>query len=232
MTGRGDEREIQIKEDKIMYFLIDYENVNYAGLEGTEFLQKEDTVCIFFSNVSDKIVAYRMKDIEMSGCNFEICKLKNIRKNALDFYIASKVGEILATDRNAKIAIISADNGFASVLDYWQARLIVHNQLVRSRTIAKAISFICGEDVRKKLVNERLSVLNLQTEFAKYEERNRIVKMLEEMLGDTEYERYIPNIANMLIEKNTPKILYLNSLKSFGKKDGTEVYRKIKECVV
>ena len=23
-----------------MYFLIDYENVNYAGLEGTEFLEK------------------------------------------------------------------------------------------------------------------------------------------------------------------------------------------------
>ena len=69
MIGRGDECEIQIKEDKSMYFLIDYENVNYAGLEGTEFLQKEDTVCIFFSNVSDKIVAYRMKDIEMSGCN-------------------------------------------------------------------------------------------------------------------------------------------------------------------
>ena len=30
-----------------MYFLIDYENVNYAGLEGTEFLEKDDTVSIF-----------------------------------------------------------------------------------------------------------------------------------------------------------------------------------------
>lgn len=59
-----------------MYFLIDYENVNYAGLEGTEFLEKGDTVSIFFSDVSDKIVAYRMRDIEMSGCNFEICKLQ------------------------------------------------------------------------------------------------------------------------------------------------------------
>lgn len=215
-----------------MYFLIDYENVNYAGLAGTEFLKKEDTVCIFFSDVCDKIIAYRMKDIEMSGCNLEICKLKNVRKNALDFYIASKVGEILAIDKTAKIAIVSSDHGFASVLDYWKPRLEVHNQLVRCNTIAKAISYVCGEDVRKQLVSERLSVLDLQTEFAKYEERNRIVKMLEEMLGDTEYERYIPTIVNMLIARNTPKILYLNSLKSFGKKDGIEVYRKIKECVV
>lgn len=214
-----------------MYFLIDYENVNYAGLEGTEFLQKKDTVCIFFSNVSDKIVAYRMKDIEMSGCNLEICKLKNARKNALDFYIASKVGEILTTDKNAKIAIVSADNGFASVLDYWQTRLTVHNQLVRSRTIAKAISFVCGEDVRKKLIDENMKILDLQIEFAKYEERNRIVNMLEDVLGDTEYERYIPSIANMLVANNKPKVFYLNSLKSFGKKDGTVVYRMIRECV-
>ena len=30
-----------------MYFLVDYENVNYAGLEGTEYLNKDDTVIIF-----------------------------------------------------------------------------------------------------------------------------------------------------------------------------------------
>ncbi len=64
-----------------------------------------------------------------------------------------KVGEIFATDRNAKIAIVSADNGFASVLDYWQARLTVHNQLVRSRTIAKAISFVCGENDEQEISN-------------------------------------------------------------------------------
>ena len=69
-----------------MYFLIDYENVNYAGLEGTEFLEKDDTISFFFSDASEKIISYRMMDIEKAGCEFEICKLKNIRKNALDFY--------------------------------------------------------------------------------------------------------------------------------------------------
>ena len=50
-----------------MYFLIDYENVNYAGLEGTEFLENGDTISFFYSNVCDKIVSYRMKDIENPG---------------------------------------------------------------------------------------------------------------------------------------------------------------------
>ena len=38
-----------------MYFLIDYENVNYAGLEGTEFLEKGDTVSILTTASSDDV---------------------------------------------------------------------------------------------------------------------------------------------------------------------------------
>lgn len=156
-----------------MYFLIDYENVNYAGLEGTEFLEKEDTVLFFYSDACDKIVAYRMKHIKESGCNFEICKLKSKGKNALDFYIASKIGEIFAKDQNAKIAIISADKDYKALLDCWKPRLQVQNQFVLCKSLAKAINSICGEGKSKKLVKERMRVLDIKMEFAKYEERKR-----------------------------------------------------------
>lgn len=215
-----------------MYFLIDYENINYAGLEGTEFLEKDDIISFFFSESSDKIVNYRMLDIKKSGCTFEICKLKNVRKNALDFYIASKVGEILAMDHNAKIAIVSADNGYQSVLDYWKPRLPIHNQLVRCRTLAKAISYVNGESVRKKLVNERMKVLDLQMEFVKYEERKRIATGIRDLFSGTDYENLISQIVDIVILSNSPKVLYLNSLKFFGKKTGIEVYRKIKNGVM
>jgi len=215
-----------------MYFLIDYENVNYAGLEGTEFLEKGDTVSIFFSDVSDKIVAYRMKDIEMSGCNFEICKLQNVRKNALDFYIASKVGEIFAVDKDAKIAIISADKDYRSVLDYWKPRLSVPNQLVRCKTLAKAINFVNGEGARKILVNKRMKILDLQTEFGRHEERKRIVTGITDLFSGTDYENFISQIVDLVILSDRPKVLYLNSLKFFGRKTGIEVYRIIKNCAI
>lgn len=215
-----------------MYFLIDYENVNYAGLEGTEFLQKNDTVSFFYSSKCDKIIAYRMKDIEKSGCTFEICKLKNVGKNGLDFYIASKVGEIFATDHNAKIAIISADNGFQAVLDYWRPRLAVQNQLVKCKTIAKALICVNGEGARKRLVNENMGVLELQNEFAKYEERKRIVAGITEAFAGTDYENLVLQVVELVIASNGLKVLYLNSLKSFGRKTGTEVYRRIKSSEI
>jgi len=214
-----------------MYFLIDYENVNYAGLEGTEYLEKSDTISFFFGEESGKIINYRMVDILNSECEFEICRLVNVRKNALDFYIASKVGEIFAVDRNAKIAIISADKDHQSVIDYWKPRLLVPNQLVRAKTIAKAIKLVNGEGARKKIVNERMRPLDLQTELGKYEERKRILQTLEEMFCNTEYEHLIPQIFDIVITADKPRTLYLNSLKSLGRKMGTEVYRKIKYSI-
>lgn len=211
-----------------MYFLIDYENVNYAGLEGTEYLEKSDTISFFFGEESGKIINYRMVDILNSGCEFEICRLVNVRKNALDFYIASRVGEIFAVDRSVQIAIISADKDHQSVIDYWKPRLLVPNQLVRAKTIAKAIKLVNGEGARKKIVNERMKPLDLQTEFGKYEERKRILQTLEEGFCNTEYEHIIPQIFDIVITADKPRTLYLNSLKSLGRKRGIDVYRKIK----
>ncbi|MBQ4068482.1 MAG: hypothetical protein IJC76_04450 [Lachnospiraceae bacterium] len=215
-----------------MYFLIDYENVNYAGLEGTEFLEKGDTVSFFYSDKCEKIINYRMKEIEKSECNFEICKLKNTRKNGLDFYIASKVGEIFALNPDEKVAIISGDNGFQAVIDYWRPRLAVQNQLVKCKTIAKAIICINGEGVRKSLVNESLAIVDLETKFAVYEERKRIVEVVTSVFTGTEQEPFIEQIVDMVMLSDKPRILYLTSLKSFGKKNGTEVYRKVKGAKV
>jgi len=173
-----------------------------------------------------------MKDIEMSGCDFEICRLQNVRKNALDFYIASKVGEIYAVDKDAKVAIISADKGYRSVMDYWEPRLSASRQLVCCKSLAKAISHVKGEGARKLLVQERMAILDLQTEYGKYEERKRIVDQITVLFAGTEFETLISQIVDMVISTDKPKILYLTSLKYFGKKDGTEVYRKIKNSAI
>ena len=49
------------------------------------------------------------------------------------------------------------------------------------------------------------------------------------MFEKTEYEEFIPQVINIVMAKDKPKIVYLNSLKTFGRKSGLEVYRKIKE---
>lgn len=79
------------------------------------------------------------------------------------------------------------------------------------------------------MVNERMKLLDLETEFARCEERKRIATSIGEVFSGTEYEGLISQIVILIVTDCRPKVLYLNSLKSFGKKTGTEVYRKIKD---
>ena len=78
-----------------MHFLIDYENVHSAGLTGAELLTDQDTVVLFYSDSNDKVEQGAMNRIIQSGCKIELRKLKTKGKNALDFYIATYVGELL-----------------------------------------------------------------------------------------------------------------------------------------
>ena len=75
-----------------------------------------------------------------------------------------------------------------------------------------------------------MKVLDLQLEFVKYEERKRIATEIRDLFLGTDYENLISQIVDIVILSDRPKILYLNTLKYFGRKAGIEVYRKIKTC--
>ena len=84
-------------------YLIDYENVSVDGLKGVTKLTDDDSVCIFYSENRDRLTFGLHRRLCESNAKIEYIKIKLDRKNALDFYIASKVGEIFATDKNAKV---------------------------------------------------------------------------------------------------------------------------------
>lgn len=211
-----------------MRFLIDYENVNFKGLIGTEYLQESDEVIIFYSDKSDTIENYRMQQIIDSGCKLEIVKLKTTRKNGLDFYIATKVGEIFAQDPEANIGIVSKDTGFHAVLDYWSVRVFPENRLVLKTNISLCINCSAEKTERQNEIRRTYKKLCLEKEFEKLQEKRRIEERLKEAFIGTAYEEMIPEILHIISGSNCPKILYLNSLKSFGRKNGLILYNHLK----
>lgn len=211
-----------------MYFLIDFENVNYAGLEGLEYLDKDDTLIIFYSAACDKIKEYRLQQIINSGCNWEINRLARTGKNALDFYIATSVGEIFSTDSNATIGIVSSDKGFRAVKDYWKSRLNPKNRLVQGNSVAVCMSHGHDTTRRRSVVRKQNSTVDIKEQHSKYIENRRIELSLKAYFGETEYAAIIPQIMNIIKNEKNPKAVYLATLKSFGKKAGLQVYRTLK----
>lgn len=213
-----------------MYFLIDFENVHNVGLEGFEYLNEEDTVIVFYSPICKTMKKYRMEQIFDSGCEWKIVKLAKAGKNALDFYIATSVGEIFTANPDATIGIVSNDKGFGAVKDYWKARLEPQNKLVQGNSVAVCMSK--GYDItgRSGSVKADNNLINMEEEYARYIDNRRVEEKLREAFACSCYEEMIPEIIRIINSETSPKDLYLATIKSFGKKNGLEVYRTLKLC--
>lgn len=211
--------------------MVDMENTGNQGLQGAEYLTAEDYVILFFSHSCRKIERGKLQDIMNSGCGMKICPLQNPGKNALDFYIASGIGEVYGTGYGGIIVIVSSDKGFQAVQDYWRCHAACPRKIILRKNIEQGILASNENSERRKAIQRKLQEIDLETEYRKQEERRRIRKELEEKFADTEYADMIEQIAMMVEGKKENKVLYLDSLKQFGRKKGVEIYHRIKQVV-
>lgn len=216
--------------------LVDYENVNGTdGLRGTDALNADDTLVIFYSDNCRKIRSDHIKNIENSGCEFYVIKLKKTGKNALDFYIAAECGA-LSEKGEKEIVIISNDNGFQAVIDFlYEYKNISDTHIVRAGNIETALTMSNNSDEseRRNMIRSRMSKLDLAAECARINEFHRIEGKIKQLVQGTEFEKRSSEIINFIHTENTEckKVLYTRSLHSFGRKDGTEIYHLIKDSV-
>lgn len=215
-----------------MLFLVDYENVKEDGLNGCNCLDSGDKLIIFYSHACEAITQRNWEMILTSGCIFEMYKLYKSGKNALDFYIASSLGELVGKGYKGIICIVSRDKGFSAIRDYWNECSKCKNiRVILSPDIESGIVGANESTERhRRLVYERKR-LNLDVQYGAYQERMRVRGILHSIFDGTEYEGMINKIQDILENKDkTLKILYINSIHLFGKKKGIGIYHKLKEC--
>ncbi len=217
--------------------LVDYENINGSnGLKGADALCTDDMLIIFYSNCCGKIRSDYLQEIKDSGCEFKVVKLKGTGKNALDFYIAAECG-IISERGEKQIGIISNDKGFQAVIDFFNVNKdAAKAQVVKAGNIETAFTlFNSSRDIwRRKMLQNRMATLDLAVECARIEEHNKMCRELKEILEGTEYEERTAEIIDFMDAKNYQgkKELYIGSLHSFGRKDGTAIYHLIKNKMI
>lgn len=216
--------------------LVDYENVfSTDGLKGAEYLNENDTLIIFYSQCCEKIRAEYIHMIEKSQCEFKTYKLARTGKNALDFYIATECGCLIANSER-QISIISKDKGFSAIADFFRIKSEIEGVTVHvAPNIEKALlSSNASEDAeRKKLIKEKSRTLNIDSEQARIKEHREFVNKIIKIFEGTEYEKKTDNILKFIEKQDTktPRILYTGSLHEFGREDGGAIYRMLKQVV-
>lgn len=212
-----------------MYFLIDYENVRNAGMQGCEWVEKDDTVAVFYSDAANNMEARYLNSIEKSGCQFRVFKLIKSGKNALDFYIASYLGEVFGRGYRGKAVIVSRDGGFQAVRDFWRKAAGNPKQVLLAPSVEQGI--LNAEEGSERAANLRKmkQMKSITSFYAGYEERMKLQEALERIFSETEYADRTSEMQDIVANSSTAKILYIDTLRHFGRKDGLEVYRKLKK---
>lgn len=214
-----------------MLFLIDYENVGNMGMKGCHYLNASDHVIIFYSEAKKNMERRLLEDITNSGCIFEICKLCKSGKNALDFYIASKLGELFGDDFVGTAVIVSHDNGFQAVRDYWEKRAVHKRKVILSACVEDGFVSSNEDSDRVRELKRLRENLTIGGFFADYTEKMRIKAVIKKLFDGTEYEGMTEQIQELMMEKEkTSRIIYLNCLHSFGRDGGLAIYNRMKTC--
>ena len=213
-----------------MYFLVDFENVRNLGMRGTEFLLRSDCVVLFYSDAAPAIEQRHLNNIQLAGCGFETCKLLKKRKNGLDFYIASKAGALFGAERCQNLVIVSNDSGFQAVRDYWQDRSGTKHRVALSESIEHGILAANENSERADLIRSCRKNVDIGNFYAAYQENLKLQRMLQEAFSGTAFTGRLKEIKEILKPGATPKVIYLDSLRHFGRKEGQEIYRILKTC--
>lgn len=123
-----------------MWYMIDYENVHEDGLYGIEMLKKDDKIFVFF-NMGDKenVENGKLREAAEKGISIQSVVLYKRGKNALDFYIASKIGELCGRGMQQDIAVISGDKGFQALCEYWMYVADIRKRIILRDTIYHAL---------------------------------------------------------------------------------------------
>lgn len=211
-----------------MIFILDYENCHYAGMCGVEYMGPTDRVEIFFSPSCKQVKARDWNFIKQSGCGISVYYLQQPAKQALDMAISTRVGEIIGSGAKDDIAIISSDQGYKAVADYCTR---THKRRVfLEKSIRQAIVQEKGSE-RQKVILSQEALLSLSHEFDCYTEHMKMREKCEVIFGGTDMEGRVDEILELLEDKSEPKMLYIKSLKLFGRKNGTETYRELKKML-
>lgn len=212
------------------YFMVDLENTNSSGLVGANYLLPTDCVSIFYSESCSKIQHGLLQDIFDSGCMVETCKLFKKGDNALDFYIASRIGSLFGGGYKGHVIIVTGDKGLTAVTHYWQQCAVPHHNVhVRPNIEQGILSSGEGDTPRMRQIKARLEVVSLEEEMKQYRKSQQIRTSLQNLFRGTDQEDKLEDIMEIISGHQKPgKVLYLSTLKQFGRKDGLEIYRKLR----
>ena len=218
------------------YYLIDYENVRNAGLDGCQRLTADDHVIVFYTAYADQICMDVLTDHGEAGLQF----IKTpCGAQMADIHIDSYLGYILGKNSSdCRVCIVSRDQGYDVFREFWSTRLDV--SISRSSSIHLFLDSQSPEttDDEPDLTDEAAPpecAIALSDVVSKPsgEERSRFNQEIMNALHEAGYVHpEVGQVAKTAVKnmgtRDCKKQTYLSLISMFGMQEGLELYNCIK----
>ena len=154
-------------------YLVDFENVGVGGMDGVEKLSDRDRVVIFYGKQAAAVPFERHIEIASSRAEVRYIKVDKTGKNFLDFQLSSYCGYLIGSTSEKEFIIVSRDNGFGSMEDFWHGKEMSGKKISMKRRPAIAASGEELESVREIIVDKGERQAQPSGEPAKEKESSR-----------------------------------------------------------
>ena len=134
-------------------YLVDFENVGVGGMDGVEKLSDHDRVVIFYGKQAAAVPFERHIEIASSRAEVRYIKVDKTGKNFLDFQLSSYCGYLIGSTAEKDFIIVSRDNGFGSMEDFWDGKEMSGKLISMKRQPAIAVNEEKAESVREIIVD-------------------------------------------------------------------------------
>lgn len=156
------------------YVMIDFESVQPNSLE---LLHRDHFRVLVFVGANQTKVPFEVASVlQAMGENAEYVKISGSGKNALDFHIAFRIGQLSEQDPKAFFHIVSKDKGFDPLITYLKCRGIL---AARANSI-DSIAFV--RTANAKTSEERAQLFMAKLDQPKFT-KPRTIKTLGSAIG-------------------------------------------------
>lgn len=117
MTEISNSENTEKRISKRKYYLVDYDSVGQNGLDGIENLYEEDEVMIFYIAGNGSIELSFFEKIHSTKAKIKLQKLHD--ESCFNCLFSSYLGYIMGMNRNTECHIISDDEDFEFLKNFW-----------------------------------------------------------------------------------------------------------------
>jgi hypothetical protein len=207
-------------------FFIDFENVHSEGMTGVDHLTESDEVVIFYSNNADSITFDILHKLMFCKSKLSYYKIKRGGKNALDFQLSCYLGFKINKNPEAEFYIISKDNGYDFIIDFWeQGYCGVEPVIRRFNNIRTLLQWQEAQRRQKAQAAKALEKLSVEKEkVSRPAETSALPAAPVEAAVFMPSDEQVETAAELMAAATKTHELYLSMVKRFGQKKGREVY--------